>query len=145
MRKQSPRGVLWKTYENSQENTWVGVSFSIKLKAGDLQLYEKETLAQMFSCEFLQSLRTNTSWTACWNNMYQSMHMYFSEYMCYTGTLITFVRISTDTISSLTMHFINQFSKQTRWLRWKNQMCIRGKNSIISIIPLFQIPLSWVW
>ena len=58
---------------------------------------------------------------------------------CATGTQIMFVRISTDTISSLTMHFINQFSKQTRWLWWKNQMCVSGKNPII---PLFQIPLS---
>ena len=80
------KNAFFKVYENSQENTWVGVSFLIKLQAGDLQLYEKEALAQMFSCEFLQSLRTYTSWTACWNNMYQSMHLYFSEYMCYRNT-----------------------------------------------------------
>ena len=45
-----------------------------------------------------------------------------------------FVRISADTISSLTMHFINQFSKQTKWLWWKNQIYISEKNSIICII-----------
>ena len=42
-----------------------------------------------------------------------------------------FVRISADTISSLTMHFINQFSKQTKWLWW---IYISEKNSIICII-----------
>ena len=31
-----------------------------------------------------------------------------------TGTQVMSVRIPTDTTSSLTMHFINQFSKQTR-------------------------------
>ena len=106
-------------------------------------LYEKETLAQMFSCEFLQSLKTNTSLTA--ETICTKVCACIFRNIRATGTQIMFVRISTDTISSLTMHFINQFSKQTRWLRWKNQMCIRGKNSIISIVPLFQIPLSWVW
>ena len=43
-----------------------------------------------------------------------------------------FVEILTDIISSLTMHFINQFSKQTRWLWWKNQMYITGKKLFIS-------------
>ena len=36
-------------------------SFLKKLQVEGLQLYEKETPAQMFSCEFFQSLRTYTS------------------------------------------------------------------------------------
>ena len=55
-----------------------------------------------------------------------------------------FVRISADTISSLTMHFINQFSKQTKWLWWKNQTCISGKNSIIYSIISNSIILSLI-
>ena len=33
-------------------NTWARVSFLMKLQTWDLQLYQKETLAQVFSCEF---------------------------------------------------------------------------------------------
>ena len=61
---------FWKIYENSHENSWVGVSLLIKLQVGGLQLYEKEAPSQMFSCEILQSLRTYTLWTTCWNSMY---------------------------------------------------------------------------
>ena len=35
-------------------------SFLIKLQVEGLRLYEKEIPAQMFSCEILQSLRTDT-------------------------------------------------------------------------------------
>ena len=125
-----------KIYGNSQENTWVGVCFLIKLQSGGLQIYEKENPAQMFSCEFLQSLlRERLAET-----IYTKVCTWIFPNTCATGTQIMFARISTDTISSLKMHFINQYSKQTRWLWWKNRLCINGKNSVISIIPLFQIP-----
>ena len=53
------RGVLWKKVlleisQNSQENTCVRVSFLIKLQAWGLKLIKKETLAQVFSCEFYE-------------------------------------------------------------------------------------------
>ena len=38
--------------KNSQENICARVSFLIKLQA--LQLYSKETLAQVFSCDFFE-------------------------------------------------------------------------------------------
>ena len=37
--------------QDSQENTCARVSFLKKLQAWGLQLYQKETLAQVFSCE----------------------------------------------------------------------------------------------
>ena len=40
------------TSKNSQENTCGGVSFSIKLQA--CNFIKKETLAQVFSCEFCE-------------------------------------------------------------------------------------------
>ena len=40
--------------QNSQENTCTRVSFLIKLQASGLHLYKKETLAQVFSCEFCE-------------------------------------------------------------------------------------------
>ena len=53
------RGVLWKKVfleisQNSQENTCARVSFLIKLQGSGLQLFKKETLAQVFSCEFCE-------------------------------------------------------------------------------------------
>ena len=38
--------------KNSQENTCAWVSFLIKLQARSTTLSKKETLAQVFSCEF---------------------------------------------------------------------------------------------
>ena len=38
--------------QKSQENTCARISFLIKLQVLGLQLYKKETLAQIFSCEF---------------------------------------------------------------------------------------------
>ena len=47
-----------KISQNSQENTCARVSFLIKLQDWGLQLLKKEALAQMFSCEFCETLRT---------------------------------------------------------------------------------------
>ena len=58
--RSSPRGgsvkkVLYNILQNSQKNTCARVSFLIKLQAWG---YQKETLAQVFSCEFCKFLRT---------------------------------------------------------------------------------------
>ena len=45
VRRSSVKKVFLKTAQNSRENTCAGVSFLIKL-------FKKETLAQVFSCEF---------------------------------------------------------------------------------------------
>ena len=52
--------VLLEISQNSQENTCARVSFLIKWQAWGLQLYEKETLTQVFSCEFCENVK-NTS------------------------------------------------------------------------------------
>ena len=49
--------VFWKKVfleilQNSQENNCARFSFLIKLQAADLNFIIKETLAQVFSCEF---------------------------------------------------------------------------------------------
>ena len=58
-REAATRGVLWikvflEILQNSHENTYARVSFLIKLQTLDLQLYSKETLVQVFSCEFFE-------------------------------------------------------------------------------------------
>ena len=50
----SVRKVFLEISQNSQEDTCATVSFLIKLQASDLQLYKKETLAQVFSYEFCE-------------------------------------------------------------------------------------------
>ena len=40
--------------QNWQENTCATVSFLIKLQALGVQLYQKDTVAQVFSCEFCE-------------------------------------------------------------------------------------------
>ena len=50
--------------QNSQENTSVRVSFPIKLQASGLKIYQKETLALVFSCEFCEISKISSKWTA---------------------------------------------------------------------------------
>ena len=48
----SVKKMFLKTSQNSQENTFVGVSFSIKLQSSDLNLYWKRDSTQVFSLKF---------------------------------------------------------------------------------------------
>ena len=48
----SVKKVLLEISQNSQENTYARVSFLIKLHASACNFIKKETLAQLFSCEF---------------------------------------------------------------------------------------------
>ena len=48
-----------KISQNSPENISARVSFLIKLQASDLQFIKKETLAQVFSCEFCEIFKNN--------------------------------------------------------------------------------------
>ena len=41
--------------------------------------------------------------------------------------VIVFMTDSPDAISSLTTHYINQFSKQSKAFWWRKEMCIGGK------------------
>ena len=46
--------VLLEIWQNSQESTSARISFLIKLQAQGCSLIKKETLAQVFSCEFCE-------------------------------------------------------------------------------------------
>ena len=48
------RKVLLEISQNLQENTCVRVSLLMKLQAWSLQLYQKKTMAQVFSYEFFE-------------------------------------------------------------------------------------------
>ena len=64
--------MFWKTYHKknlSQENTYAGVSFSRKLQAVGLELYQNETAAQVLPCESLRSL--------CRKVYYESLNGFF--------------------------------------------------------------------
>ena len=54
----SVKKVFLENSQNSQENTCARVSISLKLQASSLQLYQKETLAQAFSCEFCKASKS---------------------------------------------------------------------------------------
>ena len=59
----SVKKVFLEILQTSQENTCVRVSFLIKLKALGLQLYiKKETLAQVFLCEFCEISKNTFSY-----------------------------------------------------------------------------------
>ena len=58
VRKCSVKKVFWKIPQNSQENTCARVSFLIKLQASACTFVKKETLAQVFSCEYCKILKS---------------------------------------------------------------------------------------
>ena len=53
----SVKKVLLKFTQNSQENTLARVSYLIKLQVSACNFIKKETLAQVFSCEFCEILK----------------------------------------------------------------------------------------
>ena len=83
----SPRGVLWKTFfKNWWKFTGKHLSRSMFFNKtavwGPANLWKRESGSDVFMWIFT----IFTSWTACWNNICQSMHMNFSEYMCHRNT-----------------------------------------------------------
>ena len=50
------KGVL-KISQNLQENICARVSFLMKLQAAPVTFFKKETLAQVFSCEFCENFK----------------------------------------------------------------------------------------
>ena len=51
-----------KTSQNSQENTFARVSFLIELQASTYNFIKKETLTQVFSCEFCKISKNTFSY-----------------------------------------------------------------------------------
>ena len=67
MTEAATRGVLFtkvflEISQNSQENTCVRVSFLIKLQAWACNFIKKETLTQVFSCEFCEISKNTFSY-----------------------------------------------------------------------------------
>ena len=70
--------------QNSQENTCASVFFLMKLQAKACNFIKKETLAQVFSCEFWESFKNTVSYktalstfsySGCfWNEETSSIH-----------------------------------------------------------------------
>ena len=58
LRRCSIKKVFIEVSQNSQENTCAKVTFLIKLQAQIYDFIKKETLAQVFSCEFCEFLTT---------------------------------------------------------------------------------------
>ena len=83
----SPRGVLWKTiFKNLWKFTGKHLSRSMFFNKtavwGPATLWKRDFGSDVFMWIFT----IFTSWKACWNNIYQSMHMNLSEYMCHRNT-----------------------------------------------------------
>ena len=55
----SVKKLFLETSQNSQENTCARVSFLIKLQASGPNFMKKETLIQVFSCEFCEVSKNN--------------------------------------------------------------------------------------
>ena len=61
-RRSSVKRVLLEISQNSQENTCARVSFLIKMQASTCNFIKKETLAQVFSCEYSEISKNNFSY-----------------------------------------------------------------------------------
>ena len=67
IQKQSPRGkkkkkVLLEILQNSQENSSARVSFLMKLQTEACNFIKKETMTQVFSCEFYKIYKNTFSY-----------------------------------------------------------------------------------
>ena len=84
-----------KILQNSQENTCVRVTFLIKLHAEACNFIKKETMAQVFSCEFYEIFK-NTSFTEHLRPTTSGHIFYFCRsYMSAIFILIVKIRFST--------------------------------------------------
>ena len=80
--------------QSSQENTFAIDSFLVKLQAWGLQLYWKETLAKVFSCEFCKIFQNTSARlllgftdtiTMIWNAIFtiaQKMKFSIKDFFC---------------------------------------------------------------
>ena len=78
--------VFLKIAQNLQKNTCAGVFF-MKFRPWDLQLYEKRTLAKVFSCEFWEVFQ-NTYFGEYLRTAAPELVRYYSKYPNLVGSLI---------------------------------------------------------
>ena len=70
-RQCSVKKVFLEISQNSQENTCARASFLIKLQAEVCNFTKKETLAQVFSCEFYEISKSTFSTEHLWTTSYR--------------------------------------------------------------------------
>ena len=95
-------------------------------------------------------VRKKWKWNLRKNNIHVKYVNYDWHYLCilwmipeqHTWHLWNWFVNSPDTIPSLTKNYINWFSKQTRWLWWRNNMCIGGKKFRL-IFSAFYFEGTW--
>ena len=69
--------------QNSQENIYARISFLIKLQASVCNFIKKETLAQVFSCEFCEVSKNTFSYrtppvasSGCFKTRFKTFHIF---------------------------------------------------------------------
>ena len=100
-RNRSVKKLFLRTYQNSQENTFVRVPFLIMLMASVSNFIKKESLAQVFPVNFAKSLRTsflqNTSgrliFTVVWPEKIFNLLMLYAYQRCDFMLLNTFLSV----------------------------------------------------
>ena len=88
--------------QNSQENTFVRVSFLIKLQATVCNFIKNKTLAQVFFCEFCE-ISNNTFFT---EHLWLLLYWYMTDYMLFERLKNTFKNCSLYTIP-ITLFYSN--------------------------------------
>ena len=88
--------------QNSQENTFVRVSFLIKLQATVYNFTKNKTLAQVFFCEFCE-ISNNTFFT---EHLWLLLYWYMTDYMLFERLKNTFKNCSLYTIP-ITLFYSN--------------------------------------
>ena len=103
--QKQPLEVFLEISQNSQENTYVRVSFLIKLQARPATLLKKDALAQVFSCEFWEISKNTVSYrtplvaasaSAMFCHPYGTTtfaDIFLRKFMCYNVTIPVFLSV----------------------------------------------------
>ena len=101
------------------------------------------------SAALRMQVRKKWKWNLRKNNIHVSMLImidticiFYGWYQSSTYDICVWFVNSPDMISSLTKNYINWFFKQTRWLWWRNNMCIGGKRFRL-IFSAFYFEGTW--
>ena len=96
--------VFLEILQNSQENTCARVSFLIKLQARPLcNFIKKETLAQVFSCEFCEISKSTFLIEHLWATAFL-----FNSFWLWRSTIIRniFAWVTINTSKEIRLHFL---------------------------------------
>ena len=109
--------------QNSQENTCARVSFSIKLQASACNFIKKETLAQMFYCEYWEVSKNAFFIEHLWPSVSNPCFWDYSEKHLFNFPLLFFVMVLFNFFLVVIYAILNK-----NVIKEDQKICLKHKN-----------------